>query len=276
MLTSVITDPLFYAFAIPAVIFLGLAKGGFTGISMAATPLLALYLPPLEAAALLLPIVICQDAISIRVYWRERSARNLKILLPGAALGVALGWLFASYVSDDAIRLLIGIVALAFVASVWLQTEHETPKRSTVLGGLFWGTLSGFTSFASQGGGPPFQVYTLPQKLPKMVFVGTTTIFFAAVNVMKIVPYFMLAQFSTKNLSTSIALLPMAVLANFIGIWTVKTVPTAHFYRITYVLLFVLGGVLLWQGGSDLVRAGDVPAMRWLESHCCLRAASAF
>ena len=96
---------------------------------------------------------------------------------------MALGWLFASYVSDDAIRILIGITALAFVALLsGCARRQPEPKQSTVLGGLFWGAVSGFTSFASQGGGPPFQVYTLPQQLPKMVFVGTTTIFFAAVN----------------------------------------------------------------------------------------------
>ncbi|MGD0025571.1 MAG: sulfite exporter TauE/SafE family protein [Xanthobacteraceae bacterium] len=253
MLALIITKPLFYAVAIPAVIFLGLSKGGFAGLGTASTPLVALYLPPLEAAALLLPIVICQDAISVYVYRREWSAWNLKVLLPGATLGMALGWLFASYVSDEAIRILIGVTALAFVASVWLRPGRAGPKKSTVLSGLFWGAVCGFTSFASQGGGPPYQVYTLPQQLPKMVFVGTTTIFFAAVNLMKIVPYFMLGQFSAKNFSTSLALLPIAVVANFAGIWMVKSVPTALFYRIIYVLLFILGWVLLWQGASHLL-----------------------
>ena len=253
MLAPIITDPLFYAFAIPAVIFLGLSKGGFSGVATAATPLLALYLPPLEAAALLLPIVICQDAISVYVYWREWSARNLKVLMPGAAVGIALGWVFASRVSDDAIRILIGLVALAFLANLWLRTKHAAPKKSSVPGGLFWGAVSGFTSFASQGGGPPYQVYTLPQQMPKMVFVGTTTIFFAAVNLMKIGPYIVLAQFSARNFSTSLALLPMAVLANFAGIWMVKNVATVHFYRITNILLLILGVVLCWQGANHLL-----------------------
>ncbi len=254
MLAPVITEPLFYAVAIPAVMFLGLSKGGFSAVGTAATPLLALYLRPLEAAALLLPILICQDAISVRVYWHEWSAWNLKVLLPGAALGMGLGWLFASAVSDDAIRVLIGVIALAFVASIWLRTGRSGSKKNTVLGGLFWGAVSGFTSFASQSGGPPYQVYTLPQQLPKMVFVGTTTIFFAVINLMKIVPYFMLAQFSAKNLSTSLVLLPIAVFANFAGIWLVKSVPTAQFYRVSYVFLFILGSALLWDGASHLLQ----------------------
>jgi len=253
MLAPIITDPLFYVFAVPAVIFLGLSKGGLSAVGTAATPLLALYLRPLEAAALLLPILVCQDAISVQVFWRECSLRNLKVLLPGAALGTGLGWLFASAVSDNAIRLLIGLTALGFVASVWMRRAQPRPANGTVLGGVFWGAVSGFTSFASQGGGPPYQVYTLPQQMPKMVFVGTTAIFFAVINLMKIVPYVLLAQFSATNVATSLVLLPIAVLANFAGIRLVRRVSAAQFYRVTYLLLFVLGCVLLWQGASPLV-----------------------
>ena len=257
MLAPIITEPEFYAVAVPAVLFLGLSKGGLSGLSMAATPLLALYLPPLEAAALLLPVLICQDAISVWVYWREISIRNLEVLLPGAALGMGLAWVFAAHLPDDAIRILIGVTALAFVLYVRLRIGHPARKECTLPGGLFWGAVSGFASFASQGGAPPFQVFTLPQRMPKMVFVGTTAVFFAAVNVMKIVPYFMLAQFSTKNMLTSAALLPIAVAANFAGIWLVRTVPTAQFYRLTYILLFVLGVVLSWQGAEHLWRGGS-------------------
>src|SRR6266699_1460852 len=103
MLAPMTTEPLFYAVAIPAVIFLGFSKGGFSGAGTAATPLLALYLPPLEAAALLLPILISQDLISVYVYRREWDASNLKILLPGAVIGMAFGWLVASHVSDNAV-----------------------------------------------------------------------------------------------------------------------------------------------------------------------------
>ena len=127
-----IGDPVFYAVAIPAVIFLGLAKGGFSGVATGATPLLALYLPPLEAAALLLPVVLCQDAISVHAYWREWSGWNLKILLPGAVFGLVLGYLFAARVSDDTIRILIGLTALIFVATTWLGPARPKPRKAAL------------------------------------------------------------------------------------------------------------------------------------------------
>ena len=152
-----ITEPFFYSVAIPAVILLGLSKGGFAGIGTAATPLVALYLPPLEAAALILPVLITQDLISLYVYRRDWDATNLKIMLPGALAGMALAWLTASYVSDDTIRIIVGLVGVAFVANMWLQRKAEAPTRGHVASGAFWGGVSGFTSFMMQGGGPPFQ-----------------------------------------------------------------------------------------------------------------------
>lgn len=257
---SIILDPWFYAVAIPAVILLGLAKGGFSGIGIAATPLLALYLPPLEAAALLLPVLITQDLISLYVYRRSWDARSLKVMLPGALIGMALAWWTASIVSDDAVRLIVGGVGLLFVLNVWLRPHASAVKLSDVAG-VFWGAVSGFTSFMTQGGGPPYQVYMLPQLLPKLVLVGTTTIFFAIVNALKIGPYFLLGQFSPANLGTSIALLPLAALANFAGIWLVRRISTALFYRIAYVLLFVVSAAVLAQGASNLLRAGvNAPA----------------
>lgn len=250
----IITDPFFYVVAIPAVIFLGLSKGGFAGVGIAATPLLALYLPPLEAAALLLPVLITQDLISIYVYRRQWDATNLKIMLPGAVIGMALAWLLASYISDNAVRLTVGLIGVGFVFNLWLKRAVIAPRRMRPAAGVFWGGLAGFTSFMTQAGGPPYQVYVLPQRLPKLVLVGTTTIFFAVVNSLKIVPYFVLGQFNAPNLATSVALLPIAIVANFGGIWLVKHTPTGLFYRIAYVLLLIVSLVLLWQGVSELIR----------------------
>ena len=179
---AIITDPFFYLVAIPAVLFLGLSKGGFAGVGIAATPLLALYLPPLEAAALLLPVLITQDLISLYVYRREWDASNLKIMLPGAIVGMGIAWLFASIISDNAVRIIVGLIGLVFVIDVWRKRARIEPHRMGPAAGVFWGAVSGFTSFMTQAGGPPFQVYVLPQRLPKLVLVGTMTIFFAIVN----------------------------------------------------------------------------------------------
>ena len=257
----VITDPLFYLLAIPAVTLLGLSKGGFAGLGMISTPLLALVVPPLEAAAILLPILICQDAISVWTYHRAWSAWNLKVLLPGSVFGVGAGWLFARYLSNAMIELTVGSIALVFVLhnwlGIWLRAYRGHPpataRRPHPAMGVLWGALSAFTSTLVQVGAPPFQIHMLPQRLDKLTLVGTTVIFFAILNLMKIVPYFALGQFSPRNLVTSAILLPLAVVTNFLGIWLVTKTPTERFYRIAYFLMLLIAVALLWQGLRGLL-----------------------
>jgi len=249
----VITDPVFYLLALPAVIFLGLSKGGFAGAGMAATPLLALYVPPLQAAAILLPILMCQDAISVWTYRRDWDAWNVKVLTVGATFGLGLAWALAAVVSDASVRLIVGLIGTSFVLNAWFSRAPRA-KAPTVAGGIFWGAVSGFTSTLIQAGAPPFQVFVLPQRLPKMTLVGTTTIFFAIANAMKVAPYLALGQFSTRTLATSAILLPIAVVANFAGIWLVRVTAVGTFYRVAYWLVLIISAVLLWQGAAALIR----------------------
>ena len=255
-----ITDPLFYLLAIPAVLFLGLGKGGFAGIGMISTPLLALVVPPLQGAAILLPILICQDAISVWAYRRQWSGSNLQVLVPGSVVGIGAAWLLASHVSNAAIELSVGAIGLCFVLHTWIARRFATsvgrsaakPRPPSLAMGLVWGSLSGFMSTMIQVGSPPYQIHILPQRLDKLTLVGTTVIFFALMNLMKIVPYFALDQFSPRTLATSLVLLPGAVASNFLGIWLVHKTSNEQFYRIAYLLMLLISLALLWQGWSGL------------------------
>ncbi len=262
--TAVITDPLFYLVAIPAVTLLGLGKGGFAGLGMISVPLLTLRVPILQAATIILPLLITQDAISVWTYRRDWSAWNLKVLMPGAIVGMGAGTLFASYVSNAAIEVAGGLIGLSFVLYRWLGRwlwphlirAADKPKPPLAFAGVFWGSLSGFMSLLINVGAPPYQIFVLPQRLDKLTFVGTTVMLFAFMNLMKIGPYFLLGQFSLRNFGTSMALWPLAVAANYLGIWLVRRTPTEPFYRITYLLMFSISVALIWQGWIGLAHGG--------------------
>ena len=252
---TIITDPLFYLLCIPAILALGLGKGGFAGVGMISTPLLALTVPPLQAAAILLPILLIQDAISVWVYRREWSAWNLKVLLPGSVFGVGAAWLFAAYVANAIIEIAVGVTGVAFALYTWLGKVPAKPQRPSAPVGMFWGMLSGFTSTIIQVGAPPYQVHILPQRLDKLTLIGTTIIFFALVNVMKVVPYFALGHFSPRTLATSLVLLPFAIAANLFGLWLARKTPGELFYQIAYVLMFLISLGLIWQGATVILAA---------------------
>lgn len=250
-----ITDPLFYAVAIPAVILIGLSKGGFGGTgALVGVPLMAIAVDPVVAAGVLLPILVVMDVIGL-VAWRGRFDRGVVLtMLPAAALGVLAGYLTASSVSEDAFRLTIGLLALWFFAN-WFFGEQRRARKARPqqsVKGAFWGALAGFSSFVSHAGGPPFQVYVVPLKLAPPIYAGTSVIFFAAVNAMKLVPYFLLGQFSHDNLATSAALLPLAPVATLAGVWLVKRTDPGLFYRIIYWLLVPIGLKLVYDGAAAL------------------------
>ena len=233
----------FYLVAVPAVIVLGLSKGGFTGLSSLAMPMLSLVESPVRAAAIVLPILIVQDWVSVWAFRRDFSSSNLLILIPSAMIGVGLGWLLAARVSEDAVRLAVGVISIAFVVYMLIRDRlgRAPVERPGVPGGLVWGSLAGFTSFISHSGAPPFQVYVLPQNLKPRVFAGTATMFFAAVNLIKLPPYFLLGQFNRANLAVSAGLIPVAILSTFGGVWLVRRVPPDRFYAIILALTFLIG-----------------------------------
>jgi uncharacterized membrane protein YfcA len=245
----VITDPLFYLVAIPAVTTLGLSKGGFSGVGTIALPLMALVVPPVQAIAILIPILLTQDVVTIWSYRKKWNARILKIMIPGQLVGICIAWALAAYVNEAAIRLVVGTIAVLFALHHWLGfSARGTAPRPPPASGVLWGTVAGFTSFLANAGSPPFQLHVLPQKLDKETFVGTFSIFFACGNALKVIPYFMLGQLTATNLSTALVLLPLAVATNIAGVWIVRRVPTEFFFRVIYVLMFLIGLELIRNG----------------------------
>jgi uncharacterized membrane protein YfcA len=248
-----ITDPLFYAMAVPAVILVGLSKGGFRGIGLLALPLMALVISPVRAAAIMLPILIVQDTVAVWVYRRSWDGRNLAILLPSAVIGVALGYLLAEYVSDAGVALAVGLLSVGFaVRQLFFPGEPSGQKPPGVASGWFWGILTGFTSMVGNAGGPTFQVYIMPQRLPRDVFVGTGCIFFAALNWIKIPPFIALGQLTPENLWTASVLFPLAIASTWAGVLLVRLVSGERFYTISYVLLIPVGLKLTWDGIAAL------------------------
>jgi hypothetical protein len=249
-----IADPWFYAAAVPAVIIVGLAKGGFGGgISLLGVPLLALVIPPLEAAAIMLPIMIVMDVVALAAWRGIWDRASVAVLLPSTTLGIAIGWAIAAYVTDEAVRLIVGAISLGFTLNYLFRDRLRTePRPHDRAKGWFWGTVGGFTSFVSHAGGPPVQMYLLPLRLEPGLMAGTTVVVFAVANFIKLLPYAMLGQFSAGHLATAAVLLPLAPVSTWMGAKLVRRVQVETFYRISYAALFVIGLKLLWDGAASL------------------------
>mgnify|MGYP000445207617 CR=1 FL=1 len=247
-----ITDPVFYAAAIPAVIFVGLSKGGFGGaMALIGLPLMALVVSPIKAAAIMLPILIVMDIVSLWTWRGVFDPKTLKIMLPAGMVGIGIGWATASWVTAGEVRLLVGAVALLFAADYLRQllfSRNAAAKQHNALKGSFWGVIAGFTSFVSHAGGPPYQFYALPLGQDPKLYVGTSVIFFAIVNALKLLPYFALGQFDPGNLATSAVLMPIAPVATLAGAWIVRRIDRTIFYPFMYMMVFLVGLKLVYDG----------------------------
>lgn len=254
-----IVDPLFYLAAIPAVLIVGISKGGFGGgLSVIAVPLMSLTVAPPQAAAVMLPVLCAMDLYGLWVYRRHWDRRLIGVLIPAAVAGITVGALSFRHLDDGAIRLMVGALAVAFVldtlrrargAAVAVPAPGTLPPWLGVPVGLF----SGFSSFVAHAGGPPITAYFLTLKLEKVAFVSTSVIFFTSVNYLKLIPYGWLGQLSAANLATALALAPLALLGVGLGAWANRRISDTWFRRIVLVLLTATGLKLLGDGLTALL-----------------------
>ncbi|MBS3847210.1 sulfite exporter TauE/SafE family protein [Devosia sp. J2-20] len=245
-----IFDPYFVTIAVIAVLIVGLSKAGLLGsLGMVGVPLLSLIMPARDAAGVMLPVLLAMDAIAVYAYRKEVDWRVLRMMLPGAAVGTIVGWVLWAFVSDAAVLLFVGVITLLFILDALLpirkKLEGLPPSKPW---GIFWGSFAGFTSFISHTGGPPFQIYVLPQRLPPAIYAGTSAVFFAIVNTSKLIPYFFLGQLNVHNLQLSAMFIPVGIVGVFAGIFLVRRISMKLFYRIAYWLVFLLALKLVWDG----------------------------
>ncbi len=249
-----ITDPWFYAAAIPAVLLFGISKGGFGGgLGTAAVPLMALVISPIQAAAILLPILCVMDLVAL---WKFRGKwiwPELKILLPASLLGILVGTMLFEYMSTAVVRLIVGVVAITFTLHYWISKQLSSGAELANYPrayGLLGASVAGFTSFVAHSGGPPISMYLLRRPLNRTDFAATTIVFFAVVNYVKLIPYTWLGQFDADNLATSAALVILAPVGVLIGAWLHQRVTDRFFFALVYFLLLAVGLKLVYDGAT--------------------------
>ncbi|EKE69061.1 MULTISPECIES: sulfite exporter TauE/SafE family protein [Roseobacteraceae] len=241
----------FFLFAVPAVIFAGLSKGGFgSAAAFAATPFLALILTPGQAVGLMLPLLMVMDVTAIRVFWRKWDGSAARVLIAGAVPGIVIGALVYGIAKPEVFKFLIGLVAIGFVAyqgakaKGWIKPPKRTIGR---FGGTMWGLVTGFTSFISHAGGPPAAVYMLSQRMDKTTYQATSVLVFWAINLIKVVPYSIVGIFTPETLKADLMLFPFAILGVLMGAWLHHKISDRFFFALAYVFLVITGGKLIWE-----------------------------
>lgn len=249
--------PEFWYLASFAVVFIGIAKAGFGGgAGMVGTPLIALAVPVTDAAALLLPLLIVCDVFSVWHYRGGFERRSAFLLAAGALVGIAVGAFFFRTFSDNerVLQVGLGILAVGFVAfqvSRALISGYLEAHRPRAAEGVAMGAAAGFLSTLAHAGGPPVTMYLLPQKLERSLFVGTTVIFFAIVNAVKLIPYVGMGLLRSEHLATIALLAPLSFVGVRLGIALNRRFSDRWFNRVVYTILLLTGIQLI--AGTNVV-----------------------
>jgi uncharacterized membrane protein YfcA len=244
-----ITDPAFYAVAVPAALLVGVGKSGVAGgFAILAVPLMALVMPVPQAAAIVLPLLTVGDLFGLAALIRDRDRALLRVLLPAGLAGTVLGFLLFGVLTPKAVSAVLGVMTLLFIAQrAWSRggaDARAVPKWFAAAAGL----VSGVTSFVAHAGGPPISIALLPMRLAPAVFAATTTVFFTALNASKWAPYAWLGLIDVTNMLTAVALAPFAVLGVWLGVKLLRRLPAVWFYRLVSAGLLITGLKLTWDG----------------------------
>ncbi len=248
-------DMWFWACACLASFLVGASKGGLQGVGVLGVPVMALATSPVVAAGILLPILVVSDWYGLWMFRKDYDVRNIKIMVAAGIIGILIGWATASITSDDLVKFVVGVIGLSYFVDGLLKGKRViAAKPADLPRGFFWGTIAGFTSFVAHAGGPPYQMYVLPQKLDKMTYAGTAIIVFAIINMLKLPPYWMLGQINLNSLEVGAALTPVALLGALAGFNLTKFMPEKIFFQFVEVALFLLSLNLMYEGLRGLTK----------------------
>ncbi len=238
---------LFWILAVTSTFLVGASKGGLPGVGILGVPILAQVISPVVAAGLLLPLYIVSDLYGLWLYRKNYDVWNIKLIVSAAAIGIAFGWATASFNNDDVVKLIVGVIGIWYSIDMYFKGRKEqVPKSADIPRGLFWGSITGFTSFVAHAGGTPYQMFVLPQKLDKMTYAGTSTIVFAFINLLKLPPYVQLGQVNLGSLWTCLYLAPVAVFGAWAGFRLTRSLPEKLFFKFVEVALVIVSLKLIF------------------------------
>ncbi len=242
-----LTDPHFYAVAIPAVLLMGVSKSGFgSGFGSLAVPLMALAVSVPQAVAIFMPILMLMDVLGMAAFRKDFDASLLKFLLPCGLVGVVVGAVLFRLLNPHAVAGIVGVFTLLFLAQRLLfppRADSAPPARW--LGALLTAT-SGFTSFIAHAGGPPINAYVIPLRLSPVRFTATMAFFFFCINLAKWIPYAWLGLLDLSNLVASLMLLPIVPIGVWLGVRLARRIDQILFYRLVHLGMFLTGIKLVW------------------------------
>lgn len=244
-------DPLIVYIVIALGAFLtGLSKGGLGGVlGSLVTPLLALVMPAPVAVGLTLPLLLSGDICALYAHWRGWDRRVIVAVLPASIVGVIIGSLVIGSLSPITLQRALGLAALLYtVYKLWQRRSRRQPSSNLPRWqSSAFGVTTGFASTVANAGGPIFTIYLLGLRLTPSIFVGTSALYYALLNTMKL-PAYLSAHILTPETILVVAWsMPLVPFGVWIGVILDRYIDMPTFEIIIIIFLAITGVVLLFK-----------------------------
>lgn len=220
---------------------IGVAKSGFTGVSLVHVLIFATLFNAKESTGVVLPMLIIGDICAVSIFRRHAQWKYIGRLLPPTAVGVMIGAYLVGIISERQFKPVIGVVILTLTALQLLRLSK--PQLFDRVPHQLWfawtmGLAAGVTTMLANAAGPIAALYLLAVSLPKFELVGTSAWLFFVVNVFKVPFSAKLGLIHPDTLLLNLILVPAILCGLFAGRWLVARIPQ----RMFDTLLLVFAG----------------------------------
>ncbi len=238
----------FILIASVATLLIGLSKGGMGAILVVlVVPLLTLVMPVAQAISLSLPLLIIADWFALWAFWKQWDMRYIKLMLPMTIVGIAVGTYLLKTLPNETLRHVLGAFTLLFVVYRLLDYRLKAlDYHPRDWHGYVAGAATGLGSALANTGAPPFTAYMLLQNVSPTVFVGTTTLLFAIVNLVKLPGLVIAGLFDLHDMLAVLWTIPLIPVGVWLGRWLIVRMNKAAFEHFMLFVLLLAGLFLVF------------------------------
>jgi uncharacterized membrane protein YfcA len=211
---------------------IGVAKSGFSGVSLIHVLIFASLFTAKESTGVVLPMLIVGDVCAVLIFRRHARWEQIRRLLPPTALGVIIGAFLVRLISEAQFRPVIGSVILTLTALQLLRLLR--PRLFEHVPHRLWfawtmGLAAGITTMLANAAGPITALYLLAISLPKFELVGPSAWLCFVINCFKVPFSVALGLIHRDTLLLNAALIPAILCGLFAGRWLVTRLPQRLF-----------------------------------------------
>jgi hypothetical protein len=236
--------PLALALAWLTAATVGFGKTGVPATGILIVPLMTLVLPPKAALGTLLPMLLAADLFAVCYFRRHAQWRVLRIVLPSCVAGMGVAGVLVVWLSDIALKPLMGGLILVLLALQWARSRGIGGSVGTRGGAVILGALTGLATTIGNAG-PIMSLFLLGRGLDKDAYMGTTAWFFLIVNALKVPLFVQVGLLTSETLTFDAMMAPGIVLGIVMGLLVLSRIRQRWFVRVSYGLAGVAAVPLL-------------------------------